>query len=185
MIKGIKWQIPWEPRDYRAADEYDLVIARFIQITARSERGLFYGLQTLLQILQLTQNNLPYQIVHDFPKEGLRAIHFDFKRNRPSMSFLLDQIHILAQYKINTILWEWEDKFPFVEDLECLCHPTAFTIEEKDQLLEECWQYFIEVIPLVQSLGHLEFVLKYPGFRHLSESDLSKLVMKKHFLAQN
>lgn len=179
ILKGIKWHFPWDPRDYRATDEYDLVITRAIQISSRSERGLFYGLQTVIEILRFYQSKIPFQSIHDYPALSLRAIHLDLKAQMPTLAYLEDQIRDLTHYKINSVVVEWEDKFPFAGELACIRHPSAFSVPEKDRFLETCWDHYLDVIPLIQSLGHFSYVLKHPEFAALLEfkPDKSREVM--------
>jgi hypothetical protein len=169
VLKTIKWKTEWNAKDYRTTDEYHLLISNFIQITARCERGLFYGLKTLEQLFDTSGNHISFQTIHDFPQLSLRAIHIDLKFFRPHQNYLLWQMRTLAGYKINCVFIEWEDKFPFSEDLQFIAHQAALTIEEKDELLKVCSENYIEVVPIIQSLGHYGYVLKHPNWQHLRE----------------
>jgi hypothetical protein len=169
IIRHLKWIQEWQAADYRTTDEYHLLVGKFVQITSRSERGLFYGLQTLIQLLRLTTNQIPYQTIQDRPKLAMRTVHIDLKEGCPNILYLNEQIKILASAKVNALLVEWEDKFPFTGDLEVIAHKAALTIPEVGQWLEECYNYYLEVIPLIQSMGHLEYALKNPKFQSLSE----------------
>ncbi len=169
IFKTIHWNFPWNVEDYRATDEYHLIVSEFIQITARSERGLFYGLQTLSQLFPSSNIKIPFQVVHDQPALAIRAVHIDLKANRPTLDYLKELAEILATWKINTFVVEWEDKFPFTGQLSVINHPAAMTVGEKDEFLRHCRDNFIEAIPLIQSLGHLEYVLGHEEFHHLSE----------------
>ncbi len=172
--QNITWECSWEfdlyCKDYRASDEYIInVNLEEINIVSRSERGLYYGLVTLFQIVELTGNNLVPLTIQDSPKMHLRTIHFDLKEGIPKSSYLQEQIKILSSFKLNSIMVEWEDKFPFTDELHDLCHPAAMSMEEKDEWLELCHVYYIEVFSLVQSLGHFEYILKHQKYSHLNE----------------
>lgn len=47
----------------------------------------------------------------------------------------------------------------------------SYSKEDIKQLLELADNYKFEVIPLIQTFGHLEFFLKLKEFRHLREVD--------------
>jgi hexosaminidase len=47
----------------------------------------------------------------------------------------------------------------------------AYSKEDIKQLIELANNYKFEVIPLIQTFGHLEFFLKLKQFRHLREID--------------
>ncbi len=164
------WVNPFSVDNYCSTDEYYLkTTSNSINIRSRTERGLFYGLKTFEQILHLTNYSLPSLEIKDAPKLALRVIHLDLKFIRPPLEYLKKLIQTLAYYKINAVLIEWEDKFPFTGDFEFIRHPGALSEKEKDDLLETCLHYYIEAIPLIQSLGHTDYILKHPNLRHLRE----------------
>ncbi|MHA1776620.1 MAG: glycoside hydrolase family 20 zincin-like fold domain-containing protein [Promethearchaeota archaeon] len=103
IISKIKWINPWNIHDFRSTDEYHLIIGRFIQISSRTERGLFYGFQTLLQLLRSTNNNIPYQTIQDAPKHGIRAINIDWMTPSLKPSFIQEILAIAGEYKINAV----------------------------------------------------------------------------------
>jgi hypothetical protein len=164
------WANAFSTDDYCSTDEYILKgSSKNILICSRTERGLFYGLKTLEQLLFLTDYSLFSLEIKDTPKLALRAIHLDLKFIRPPLEYLKKLIQTLAYYKINAVIIEWEDKYPFTGDLEFIRHPGALTEKEKDELLDTCVHFYIELIPLIQSLGHTDYILKHPNLRHLRE----------------
>jgi Glycosyl hydrolase family 20, catalytic domain/Glycosyl hydrolase family 20, domain 2 len=169
IIKNLKWMTEWDAKSYQTAEEYHIICGKFIQITARSERAVFFGIQTLIQLIEQTENKIPYQTIQDRPQHNIRAVQIDLKENCPTKQYLIQQTQILAHYKINTLVVEWEDKYPFMGDLEILKHAAALTEEEKNEWLDFCHLNYIEVIPLIQGLGHLDYVMKHQKFEHLSE----------------
>ncbi|MBN2152963.1 MAG: family 20 glycosylhydrolase [Candidatus Lokiarchaeota archaeon] len=111
---------------------------------------------------------VPEMDVQDHPDIGLRAVHVDLKRQMHSIDYLKDYIRLLARFKVNAVVWEWEDKFPFKRRPE-IKHPLAFNGQEATELIELCLAHGVEAIPLVQTYGHLEFVLKKDQYAHLKE----------------
>nr|MDO8112499.1 family 20 glycosylhydrolase [Candidatus Sigynarchaeota archaeon] len=156
------------------------VAADSIFIASRTMRGFFNGVLTFQQAGESfrlvkdeeTKKNelfIPSFRVHDQPDLEMRAVHLDLKHQLHSLDYLKDYMRFLARFKINAIVWEWEDKFPYKKRPE-IKHPLAFNHQETVELLELCHVYGIESIPLVQTYGHLEFVLKHEKYQHLKES---------------
>lgn len=139
-------------------------------IRANGEEGLFYGTRTLLQLIQKKDNH--YQIpglqIVDWPAINIRAVHYDTKHHQDKMSYVKSFIKELADYKINMLVWEWEDKFAYPSHPE-IGAPGAFTPEEIRGLTAYAKNYHIQIVPLVQGLGHASFILKWPQFAHLRE----------------
>src|SRR5690606_17271731 len=74
----------------------------------------------------------------------------------------------LARYKINQLVWEWEDKLAYPSHPE-IGAPGAFTVEEMQELTDFAKKHHIQLVPLVQGLGHVSFILKWPQYEHLRE----------------
>jgi hypothetical protein len=66
------------------------------------------------------------------------------------------------------LVWEWEDKFVYPSHPE-IAAPGAFTMKEMQALTRYAKNYHIQIVPLVQGLGHASFILKWPKFAHLRE----------------
>lgn len=71
----------------------------------------------------------------------------------------------------NGILLEYEDMFPFDGRLKHAAANNAFTKNDIYQIKSLARANQLEIIPLVQTFGHLEFILKLEVYRHLRESD--------------
>lgn len=136
-------------------------------LTSRGEAGLYYGLQTLRQ---LSENGpVPAAEIVDWPAFSLRSDYLDLRNIYPTYENLLGFIEEMSRYKLNTLVVEWEDKIPF-EKLAKLRHPTqAFTRAQFDGLMQTARDHYIDVIPLQQSFGHLEYALKQPEYLRLRE----------------
>ena len=91
-------------------EAYDLqVTARGVEIKANSEAGLFYGLQTLLQIIYDTDGLLPAVTIQDAPRFGYRGMMLDCSRHFLSLDFLKKQIDMMAYLKLNRFHWHLTD----------------------------------------------------------------------------
>ncbi|MCF2140188.1 MAG: glycoside hydrolase family 20 zincin-like fold domain-containing protein [Candidatus Lokiarchaeota archaeon] len=113
LIMGkIKWLHFWNIHDFRATDEYHLIIGKFIQISSRTERGLFYGLNSLSQLIKFTNNAIPFQTIHDVPKIGVRAIEINWMGPELQPTFIMHILKLIGFYKINSIIISGEKNIP-------------------------------------------------------------------------
>lgn len=140
-----------------------------VTIRARASAGLFWGAQTLLQLVRSKANaELPGLSIEDWPDYRWRAVHYDTKHHQGTFDYVAGFIRKLASYKVNLLIWEWEDKLAYRRRPE-VGAPGAFTIRQMQQLTELARQHHIQLVPLVQGLGHVSYVLKHPKYHHLRE----------------
>jgi hexosaminidase len=93
-------------------DEYNLdVNANQITISSASNEGLFYGMQTLLQLLPATKENfstsvsIPELTIKDYPRFQYRGMHLDVGRHFFDVDFIKKYLDYMAYYKYNTFHW--------------------------------------------------------------------------------
>lgn len=138
------------------------------RLVSCTPEGLFYGMQTIRQLF--FHGSLPALVIEDWPDTALRADYLDLRNIFPPFERILHFIKELAQYKINALVIEYEDKLPF-KHMEFLRHESdCFTSEQLSELLRTAKENFIDIIPLQQSFGHLEYVLKFPQYQYLRET---------------
>lgn len=145
-----------------------------LTISAKGEDGLFYGVQTFFQLVKNTRGKIvvPGMEITDWPDIKIRAAHYDTKHHQDKGSYVKDFIRDLARYKINMLVWEWEDKFAYKSHPE-IGAPGAFTMAEMKEFTRYAKEYHIELVPLVQGLGHVSFILKWLQYKDLREVDNS------------
>uniref|UniRef100_A0A0N4VIB8 beta-N-acetylhexosaminidase n=1 Tax=Enterobius vermicularis TaxID=51028 RepID=A0A0N4VIB8_ENTVE len=112
--------------------------------------------------------NVAFQI--DFYDNVL--IHFDLKGAPPKVHYLIEIFKIARSNGATGILLEWEDTFPWSGILEQNRASEAYTIEEVDKILGAATRLGLTVVPLVQTFGHLEWILKVEKFRRYRENDI-------------
>ena len=141
-----------------------------LTISAKGEEGLFYGVQTLFQLIKKEDNEIfiPGMEIIDWPDVEVRAVHYDTKHHQDRQSYVKSFIRDLARYKINMLVWEWEDKFAYTSHSE-IGAPGAFTMQEMQDFTRYAKEYHIELVPLVQGLGHVSYLLKWPQYKDLRE----------------
>lgn len=90
-----------------ASEGYTLKItSEQVLIQAKTDTGLFYGLQTLLQLAEPVAGkewNVPVTYVEDVPRFNYRGFMLDVSRHFRSKEFVKRQIDVLARYKLNRL----------------------------------------------------------------------------------
>ncbi|MEI8311630.1 MAG: family 20 glycosylhydrolase, partial [Verrucomicrobiota bacterium] len=100
---------------------------------------------------------------------SLLIYHVDLKRAMWRLDYLTEFVSRLQKRGFSAVLLEIEDKFRFANH-PALVHPDAPSHGEWKAWAQGCRASGLEVIPLVQSLGHMEFVLRHPEYAHLREA---------------
>jgi hexosaminidase len=96
------------------AEAYNLTVDKAgVRIAAGGGAGLFYGAQTLLQLLPARATagavRVPFVQIQDQPAFGWRGGHLDVSRHFFSVDFIKKYIDLLAAYKLNTFHWHLTD----------------------------------------------------------------------------
>lgn len=80
-----------------------------ITIEAATEKGVFYGLQSLMQMvnkhLKASIVVLPCVAIDDYPRFGYRGMSLDVGRHLFPVEFIKQYIDLMSQYKLNTFHW--------------------------------------------------------------------------------
>jgi len=159
----------------QVAQKYELsTTAGQLTIRAKGASGLFYGTQTLIQIIKKGEQGayIPGMKITDWPDIVERACHYDTKHHQDKREYVESFIRDLARYKINILMWEWEDKFEYPSHPE-IGAPGAFTMVEMQEITRYAQKYHVQLVPLVQGLGHVSYILKWPQYSHLREISAS------------
>lgn len=84
---------------------------KFLSIQANNVKGVFYGIQSLLQIFPQPGTEkeekiiLPAIYIEDKPRFVYRGMHLDVSRHFFPVSFVKQYIDLMAMYKFNTLHW--------------------------------------------------------------------------------
>jgi len=111
-----------DPIFKQAIESYQLIVDKsFIAINANYHSGTFYGIQSLIQLLPVSQQSktksqvpnpkflIPAVVIEDGPRFYYRGIHFDVTRHFFPVSFVKRYIDYLALHKFNTFHWHLTD----------------------------------------------------------------------------
>ena len=93
----------------------------------------------------------------------------DLKGAAPKVSYYEKLFPYLKQLGATGLLIEYEDMFPYTDRLSIIRHGLAYSKTDIQQILDLAEKNNLQVMPLLQVYGHLEYVLKLKDFMHLRE----------------
>uniref|UniRef100_A0A915PK95 Beta-N-acetylhexosaminidase n=1 Tax=Setaria digitata TaxID=48799 RepID=A0A915PK95_9BILA len=93
-----------------------------------------------------------------------KIVHFDLKGAPPTLTYYEKIFPLLKQMKVNAILMEYEDMFPYWNELNILRRTISYNSTLLKAILKLASNNNLEVIPLLQTFGHMEFVLKHSKY---------------------
>ncbi|MCK5803998.1 MAG: family 20 glycosylhydrolase [Lentisphaeria bacterium] len=99
----------------------------------------------------------------------IAAVHIDLKGVLFRPEYMPQLFEDLASQRINAVLVEYEDVFPFQCVDVAWDKAASWTLETLRAFQSAAAENGIEIIPLQQCLGHLEYLFRWPAYRHLAE----------------
>ena len=97
-LSSYRTKVPTQDESY-----YLEVNSRGITLVGADSVGLYYGLQSLRQLL--ASNQVPYCKITDYPSVGLRGVVEGFYGNPYSHSDRIEQFKFYGRTKLNTYIW--------------------------------------------------------------------------------
>ncbi len=154
--------------------EYRLTIdSGTITITGNNDAALFYGKQTLQQIIKYSKDTgrpIPCLTISDWPDFERRGYMLDISRDKvPTMETLYRIIDFLAMWKVNEFQLYTEHTFAYSNHSKVWENASPITAEEIQKLDIYCKARFIDLVPNQNSFGHMENWLKHDEYLHLAE----------------
>lgn len=144
-----------------------------ILIAANHKQGMYYGIQTLKQLLRAydDQNSLPGLWIRDYPNLKYRGLMDDISRGPiPTLEFMKYQIRRIAELKMNVMTHYVEHVIKTKSHPEFAPSDGSLTIEEWKEINDYAQKYFITLVGSFQSFGHFANILDNPRYSHLGES---------------
>ncbi len=136
-------------------------------LEAGTTRGAQYALETIKQVR--IANYLPQLQVEDSPAMKVRGFHTNLSSQR---QFQAEDVQCLlrklAKFKLNTYLLEYNERFPFQRQ-PGLAGVNAFNPAEIAQFDQQCQRDHLDIIPLLQCIGHNGHISRHPDYAKLFE----------------
>jgi len=155
-------------------DEYLLTIdTSKIVIKGKNKAALFYGKQTLNQIITystITKSPIPCLQINDWADFERRGFMLDISRDKvPTMETLFHIIDLLASWKINEFQLYTEHTFAYKNHQIVWKEASPITAEEIQILNLYCNEKHIDLVPNQNSFGHMENWLMHDEYLELAE----------------
>jgi len=172
----------------RPAEAYRIEMTpKSITLIAGNGNGLFYGIQSLLQLMPIETKakNISIKCLHikDEPRFAWRGMHLDVCRHFFPVEFVKKYIDVLAMYKLNTFHWHLTEdqgwrieikKYPKLTEIGSMRKETMgdgkpyggfYTQDQIKEVVEYARKKYINVVPEIEMPGHaLAALASYPEF---------------------
>ncbi|MFO8019513.1 MAG: family 20 glycosylhydrolase [Promethearchaeia archaeon] len=139
-----------------------------ILVQAFEAQGLFYGIQTLIQILRSSPGGItinPIRII-DYPLLKIRGVSDDISRGQAATKENLKKfIKTLSHFKINQYyLVYMQDMFQYSNHPQIGKRRGAYAKEDIEELVKYAKKHFVELIPIFNANGHWDNILFFPEY---------------------
>jgi hexosaminidase len=163
------------PTDRLGTDGYRLLSdPAGIYISASHLKGLFYGAQTLRQLIRHAAGtgSFPGTDIIDWPDMKYRGIMDDISRGPiPTMEYFRQQIERFSEMKIN-IMTHYVENVVQIESRPDFAAPGgALSLDEWRELADYALKHHIILIGSFQSFGHFYPILNLPQYEYLGEGN--------------
>lgn len=205
--RGIKLSV--DPTVVSDAEGYVLKSdSRSVNIVGHDAAGVFYGIQTLLQLFPVeiysgtvvrgVDWKLPPLIIKDAPERPWRGMMLDVARYFYNKDFVKKYIDMMAMYKLNKLQFHFIDdsgwrleikKYPALTEVGAWASTGAYplggyyTQEDIKEIIEYASVRGVEIIPEIEFPAHmLSAIVAYPW---LSCTGLQHQVPNQHFISRD
>jgi hexosaminidase len=140
-----------------------------VEIRSPSSAGLFYGVQTLLQMVEGSgrQAVLPVADIRDWPALAYRGFMMDFSHGQLlRVSEIERQIDLLARFKANQYYFYSEASIEF-EGYELLNPDGRYSRDEVRHIIQYARQRHLDVVPCMELYGHMHDLFRVEKFADL------------------
>ncbi len=176
------------PEGYRLIVTHDS-----ITVSARTGAGIFYGIQTLAQLVPGDRAGaIPSVSIRDTPRFGYRGMHLDVGRHFFPTEFVKKYIDLIAMYKMNTFHWHLTEdqgwrieikRYPRLTEVgayraetmvarnfdpyvgDGTPHGGFYTQDEIRDIVAYAAERYVTIIPEIEMPGHaLAALASYPEY---------------------
>lgn len=144
-----------------------------VLVAANTSTGIFYGVQTLKQIIRANRvgDQIPCLTITDWPALEYRGWMDDISRGPiPTMTLLKKEVRKLAEYKLNFFTLYTENVFK-LKAYPDLAPQDGLTADQVKELTEYAAPYHIQLVGNFQSFGHMYKTLSDPFYYKMRETE--------------
>jgi hypothetical protein len=98
----------------------------------------------------------------------VKAFHVDLRCQVMTMEALKELANKLSSIGVNTLIIEWEGTFPF-DKHATLSNKYAYSTDDILSFINYCCELGIDVIPLQNCFGHVEYILRHDRYAVIRE----------------
>lgn len=184
----------FEKIEYPIAGAYNMEVKKDgVYIGGDNETGVFYGVQTLLQLLPVEKSttlHIPFVAITDYPRFQYRGLHLDVGRHFFPPAFIKRYIDYIALHKLNYFHWHLTEdqgwrieikKYPKLTSVgsyrdgtiigrypgkgnDSLHYGGFYTQQEVKEIVAYAAKRYVTIIPEIELPGHaLAALASYPN----------------------
>jgi hexosaminidase len=141
-----------------------------VTIAANAPTGLYYGVATFVQLLKPRDGALmlPEGQIEDWPDLQMRLLYWDDAHHLERIEVLKQAICQAAFFKMNGFVVKLEGHFQY-KSAPALVEPYALSPAQLQDLTDYGLRHHVQLIPYLDSPGHIAFILKHPEYANLRE----------------
>jgi hexosaminidase len=143
-----------------------------VVLAARESSGLYYGMQTLKQLLRgsIGSGALPSVRITDWPEMRYRGVMDDISRGPvPTLEFMKLQVRRIAELKLNMLMYYTEHVVKTERHGEFAPAGGGVSIAQWRELSDYARGYHVTLVGNFQSFGHFRNILSHPRYAPLGE----------------
>jgi hexosaminidase len=164
--------VPGDKPGPESREAYELkVTSNGVTIRARSSAGIFYGAETLRQLIEGEgkQAVLPEVEIHDWPSLAYRGTMVDMSHGPlPTVQEVERQLDFLARWKANQYYFYSEDSIE-LKGFPLINPEGRFTQRQVREIIEYARKRHIDVVPCLELYGHRHDLFRIERYSGLSD----------------
>jgi hypothetical protein len=159
-------------REGSEGEAYRIVVTpRRVEAIGAGPAGLRYAVETLAQLAS-PSGRIPACEIEDAPEFRLRGLMLDVSRGKvPTLTSLKQIVDLCVRLKLNVLMLYTEHSFRFRRHPEIGADASPLDAEEVRELDAYAAERHVDLIPTLQSFGHMGHILKHPAYADLDESE--------------